>query len=147
LRGYLINQWDRRNFKLFYISMDEVMACYPGAVDRSKLEQILLLWSLELSSLAAADPEHFFLDNPIWYRPLIHVGPDRFFFPLPGLIESFGQQLLEKVIQTDAKLWDKYQSKIRPAYLEKSTANLFSLAVPSAKVLTGVRWVDPKSGQ
>jgi len=147
LRSYITQQWDRGNFRLFYISMDEMVSCYPGPVDRSKLEEIVLLWSLELGSLAVAEPEHFFLDNPIWSSPLMRIRADRFFLPVPGLIQSFGEHLLERVIQTDAKLWDKYQSKIRPAYLERSTANLFSLAVPSAKLLRGVRWTEPKSGQ
>ena len=147
LRRYLINQWDRRNFKLFYISLNELVSCYPSSIERTKLEQIVRSWSLDFGSLALADPEHFFLDNPVWSKPIIYVGADRFFFPIPGLVQSFGQELIENVIRTDPQLWDRYQSKIRPKYLEKFTADLFSSAVPSAKVLTGVHWIDPKSSQ
>jgi hypothetical protein len=147
LRGYLNNLWDRQNFRLFYLSLEDFVSAYPEPADNSVIEQAILFWSLEFGSLASTNPEHFFLDNPVWAKPIIHVGPNRFFFPLPGLVQSFGQHLIEAIIRTDSAIWERYQSKVRSAYLEKATANLFRAAVPSAKVLEGVHWTKPTSDQ
>ena len=77
LRGYITQQWDRGNFRLFYISMDEMVSCYPGPVGRRKLEEIVLLWSLELGSLAVAEPEHLHIE-PLQIAPLINAARQPF---------------------------------------------------------------------
>lgn len=147
IRGYLTTLWDKTNFKLFCLSLDDWIACYPAEVKGAVIEWVLTQWSLSLGSLQADNPEYFFLDNPVWAKPIINFGPGRFLLAIPGLVQSFGQRLLEAVIQTEAELWEKYRSKVRPKYLAAFVARLLSSALPSGKVLVGVVWVHPISGK
>jgi hypothetical protein len=147
LRGYLITLWDHGNFKLFKLSLNDLISAYPDPVEASVIEQLVTLWSIQIGDLAGEDAEHFFLDNPVWSRPIIHFGPDHFLLPIPGLVHSFGRQLLERVLQTEPELWEKYLSKVRPKYLEQFVRKLFLGAVPAAQVIAGVRWVDPETSR
>jgi len=144
---YLTTLWDTANFKLFWLSIEDWIACYPEQIERTHIEWVLSLWSLSLGSLEAENPEDFFLENPVWAKPIINIGAGQFLLAIPGLVQSFGQQLLEAVIKTESQLWEKYQSKVRPKYLEAFVARLLTRALPSAKVLGGVVWLDPVSGK
>jgi hypothetical protein len=144
LRGYLITMWDHRNYSLFWLSVDDLVAAYPEPIERSVIEQLMTLWTIGLGELAEDDAEHFFLDNPVWSRPFIRFGPDHLLLPIPALVQSFGRQLIERVLQTEDQLWEKYLSRVRPKYLEQFVRKLFARAVPDAEVFAGVRWADPE---
>ncbi len=147
LRGYLVNLWDTRNFKLFKLSLGDLLSTYPGQVDASHLKWALSLWTIPLGGLTGTDPEHFLLNNPVWSKPIIQFGPNHFLLAIPGLVQSFGLQCLESLIQTEVDLWEKYHSRIRPKFLESFVARLFRSALPSATVLAGIHWKEPTSGQ
>jgi hypothetical protein len=147
LRSYLTTVWDHRNYSFFCLSLDDFVAAYPEPIERSVIEKLMTLWTIALGELAGNDAEHFFLDNPVWSRPFIRFGPDHFLLPLPALVQSFGRQLIERVLQTEGQLWEKYLSKTRPKYLEQFAQRLFSRAVPAAQVFAGVRWVDPENAR
>jgi hypothetical protein len=147
LRHYLTTLWDDGNFKLFKFSLNDLISAYPDQVEPSIIKQLVTQWSVPIGGLADQDVEHFFLDNPVWSRPIIQFGPDHFLLPIPGLVQSFGRQLLERVLQTEPELWDKYLSKVRPKYLEHFVRKLFVAAVPVARVIAGVRWVDPENSR
>src|SRR5262249_4858116 len=86
--------------------------------------------------------DFLFLDNPVWVRPLIQVGPREFFWPMPELFHSFGIEMLESLIQSDEKLLKRYQDRIRPNYLEDEVAHLCKHAFPGSDVYRGLLWQD-----
>jgi hypothetical protein len=83
LRGYLLDLWDRTNFRLFTLSLDDWVSAYPNPAGVPEVEWALSMWSLKLGELGSADAEHFFLDNPVWARPIIRL--DRTIFSSPFL--------------------------------------------------------------
>ena len=142
LRGYLINVWDRANYRFFVLSPEELIAAFPDEVNASVIQRLVRAWEIPLGDLADHDPEHLFLDNPVWSRPMIRFGPKHLLLPLPGLIQSFGLRLIETLIKLEPDLWDKYLSKVRPKHLENRVEKLLSAALPNAQIIAGARWRD-----
>jgi hypothetical protein len=110
-------------------------------------EPVLVLldrMSLRFGDLADANPEHFYLNNPIWRRPFIALADDRLFLPLPGLIYSFPFYIIEHLIASDMHLKKAY-TKARSDFLEDSVERLVKSALPSANVYRGVAWAPTGS--
>ncbi len=100
---------------------------------------LLELLAFRFGDLATANPEHFYLDNPIWRRPFIAIGDDRLFLPLPTLIYSFPFYILEYLIASDMRLKKAY-TKSRAEFLEDKVERLVREALPNADVYQGVAW-------
>lgn len=94
--------------------------------------------SLRFGDLAQNNPEHFYLNNPIWRRPLIDIG-DSFFFPIPTLIYGFPFQIFEHLIANDRPTQKAY-FKARDEFLEEGVERLIKTAMPSARVYRNVEW-------
>jgi hypothetical protein len=129
---------------IYTFTLDDFATAYPNPIDRVALRSVLGLWSLSFGALADRDPEHFFLDNPIWTRPLIELADDRFFCPIPDLIQSFGLRMMEALIRDYPALWEAYGHQ-RGRFLEDETARLFAVAFPSASMFRGSTWRDPEN--
>lgn len=147
LRHYLYTQCDTTNFKLFWLSTEDWLSAYPEKADAAKIEEMIEFLSIPLGGLSSEHVDHFFLANPIWSKPIIKFGPKHWLLPIPAMFQSFGLRLLEAVIQLESDLWEKYQSKIRPRFLENLTAALLQKANPLAKVYRGVKWNSTTDGK
>jgi hypothetical protein len=145
LRSYLTTLWDKGNFKMFIVNPDDWCSVYPESMIPSCVDWVLSQWSVKLGELESSNPDHFFLDNPVWSKPLIQFGPRHYLFALPTLVQSFGRQLLEALIRTEGDLWQKYQSEIKPKFLERFVTKLFDAAAPTAKIFANVDWKPPNS--
>lgn len=130
----------------FTFSFDDIVNLYPGEVSRVALQRVVEGWTLSFGDLADADPEHFFMGNPVWTRPLIKTGDDDYFIPIVGLFLSFCLELMEALIADDADLQERYELR-RAKYLEDEVARLFVKAFPPAKIYRGSLWTDPASGK
>jgi hypothetical protein len=131
---------------LYTLSLDDIVACYPGTVDRQALLLVAAGWSLTFGDLKGCEPAHFFLDNPVWTRPLIRLDADTFFCPLVGLLHSFGLGMIEEFLSSHPKLVERYETR-RSRYLESEVEALFRRHFPSATVFAGSKWWNPVSGR
>lgn len=122
------------------LSADELRRDYgDGAV--KFFEQI----SIRPGELAAARPEHFFLNNPIWQRPFVRLDDATFYLPLPSLFYSFPFRIFEGFLTGKPKLEEAY-SAARSEYLEETIERYVATGMPSAKTYRKVMWRDDVSG-
>lgn len=87
--------------------------------------------------LRSKEPDHLFLDNPVWKRPAIKDGAEFLLF-LPQTIVGFLPDLLRE-LAGEAGL-EKRLERRRGRYLEDEMARHISVALPTARVLPGVKW-------
>jgi hypothetical protein len=146
VRQLLISLSESRLPAVFSFTTSDFISAYPSAVEQDNLRRVLTAWSISFGELAGADTEHFFLNNPIWSRPLVTLGPDQFFVPVVGTFTSFLLRMMERVIEGDAHLRGKYEKR-RADFLEDDAARLFREAFPTASIFRGSLWHDPEAGK
>jgi len=145
-RFFLISHSDTRLPSIFTFTFDDFLSAYPGHVDPDQLRQILDNWSLPFGALADANPEHFFLGNPIWQKPLVRCENNTYFWPILGIFQSFALPMMERIVSLIPDLQDRYE-KCRGRFLEEQVEWLFKQVFPMAHVYAGSKWDDPMSGE
>ncbi|MFW7270068.1 hypothetical protein ACMAUO_19300 [Gluconacetobacter sp. Hr-1-5] len=101
------------------------------------VESVFAAIGLVPGVLRAKEPEHLFLDNPVWKRPAIKDGAEFLLF-IPQTIVGFLPDLLRE-LAAEMGL-EKRLERRRGRYLENETARLISVALPTARMLPGVKW-------
>ncbi len=102
--------------------------------------------SLKPGDLSEIDPEHIYLNNPIWQRPYIAKDDGSLFVALPQLIFSFPFAIAEYLMSGYPLLESAY-AVARSTYLEKAVVKIIETAMPSAKVYQCTKWIDPDTGK
>jgi hypothetical protein len=95
--------------------------------------------------LTDKNPEHFFMNNPVWRRPFVALDKGTLFLPLPSLFYGFPFLILEQFISGNGVLESAY-SEARSAFLEETVERRVASAMPSARTFRGVMWRDNVSG-
>jgi hypothetical protein len=147
LRAEFMNWMDTRNFRLFFFDREMFAGLLPPGMPKTAAKGILDKVSIEFGELASCDPERLILENPVWTRPIIHLGNGRYFFPFVSLVQSFGLEMMERFIDPKhsprhADLWARYSNKVRGDYLEIRTFELLQKALPDAQIYRGLKWKD-----
>ena len=142
----LISHSDLRLSDIFTLTLDDFVNAYPVTIEAESVRAILTLWSLTFGDLAEQTSEHFFMNNPIWERPLIDLGEDRFFWPIPSIFLSFCTELMVQVIEPFPDLIARHETW-RGKYLENEVERLFGSAMPAAKIYRGNQWQDVTTGK
>jgi len=107
-------------------------------VSEQQLREVLPRLSLAFGDLAHENPEHFFLDNPVWNKPLIQLQNGCFFCILPIVFTNFGFRIIEQLLEdSEAKI---ACTKKRAAFLENEIASLFMAAFPRAEYVRSLVW-------
>lgn len=127
---------------VFSFTVAEFIAAYPGEVEADALKRVLRGWAISFDDLRDSRTEHLFLNNPVWSRPLVALGEDRYFVPVVGMFTSFLLEMVERVIEGNAHLQAKYEKR-RATFLEDEVARLFREAFPTARLCRGSMWHDP----
>jgi hypothetical protein len=143
-RLFLMSHSDLRLPDVYSLAFEDFIDAYPDKVDKTALSGIIESWSYAFGDLAGENPEHFFMGNPIWRRPLIKLDDDIYLMPVPGLFLSFCLELMEDLIDRVPKLNAMYLSR-RGKFLEEDIARLFVSTFPSAEVYRGSLWQDTGS--
>jgi hypothetical protein len=144
---FLLSYSDRLIPEIYSLSLADFLSKYPSTIEDALLKNVLVNWSFNLGELVGSEPEHLFLANPIWHRPLIHTDETNYFLPLPGLFLGFPIELIESVIRTSVPdLMLRYERR-RAQFLEEEIERLFTEAFPTAKSYRGSLWHDPKTGK
>jgi hypothetical protein len=111
-----------------------------------KIVEAIYRLSVRLGELKSTDPDHLYLDNPIWRRPYVRLANDDLFIPLPQLIFSFPFAIVEGLMAGHKALKKAYEDA-RASYLEATIVDLIKMGIPSAAVYRSVLWDDPKEGK
>lgn len=101
--------------------------------------------SLRPGDLATANPEHLFMNNPVWRRPFVTLDRDTLFLPLPNLFYGFPFQIFEQFLAGHPALEQAY-SAARAEFLEDIVETHVASGMPSAKTYKKVMWRDDASG-
>lgn len=144
--GALICHTDMLLGDIYTFTLDDFVSAYPAPIARENLRTILVRWSHPFGSLTDFDPEHIFLANPIWARPLLQLSDEVFAWPIPGLFFHSCFGLMESVINGDSELVSRYE-KCRSMFLEDEIEGLVRNAFATALVFRGCVWHDKETGK
>lgn len=142
VQAMLVSHSDLRLPDIYTFTLAEFADAYPVAIESDTLRPVLHTWALSFGDLADRNPEHFFMTNPVWHRPIIRLHDDLFFSPILGLFLSFCLELMESAVQSNTELYANYEER-RGRFLEDEVERLFKSAFPSAKICRGSQWHDP----
>src|SRR5262249_39064186 len=126
---------------IYTLARAELEAEFPAPI-----VEVLYRLAIAPGSLSDIDPDHIYLNNPIWRRPYILRAEGSLFVALPQLIDAFPFVIMEALMEGHSNLEAAYESA-RASYLEEAVTALVSTAMPSATVYCGVFWDDPDTGQ
>ncbi|PZU97082.1 MAG: hypothetical protein DCE90_08065 [Pseudanabaena sp.] len=141
LRAIIFNHSDLRVKTIYTVTLDTFVDSYPKNVNRDLLKNVLNIWALSFGDLSTLNPEHLFLGNPIWQKPLINLEDENYFCPVITLFLNYLTDLMEAVIKPYPELYKKYEER-RGKFLEEEIYQLFSKAFPSARIYRGSEWFD-----
>ncbi len=112
------------NFKESGLSVDTV-------------RKIVKKFSYSLGDLESEKTNHFYLSNPIWFKPLIKVSNNKFFCMLPQVFFSFIIPTVENLVEpiVGQGLFDK-----RADYLEEKVKEIICSRFPKANTVSGCKW-------
>lgn len=111
------------------------------SLDTAVVEKILSRLSLSFGSLSDSDPESLILDNPVWGRPLIQLGEQKYFCAIPQTLMSFVLRIIDDLISPFADLKEKLQKR-RSAYLELQSERSMQAAFPGCQISRGYKWME-----
>jgi hypothetical protein len=97
--------------------------------------------SIKFGDLAANDPEYFFLDNPVWKKPLIELSTGEFFCATPQVFFSFIFPIFDDLIGNDPQDTAKYSMQ-RSEFLENEIERIFKSSFPECRTERGYKWKD-----
>ncbi|AFZ10288.1 NERD domain protein [Oscillatoria nigro-viridis PCC 7112] len=146
LRAMIFSQSDLRLKHIYTLTLDTFVDAYPKAVNPEALKDVLNAWSLSFGDLSDWNPEHLFLGNPVWHKPLIKLEVGTYFCPIITLFLNYFIDIMEAIIKPHADIYKKYEER-RGNFLEQEIYQLFQKAFPSAKVYQGSEWFDPTTKQ
>lgn len=127
---------DLRLIEKFSFSISEIAD--KTALSRDKLRQALPRLGYKFGDLKNENTEYFFLANPVWTKPLIHISDDSYFCAVPQMFFSFVLQTLSGFLKT-ADAQNAYAQR-RAQFLEEEVASLFKKAFPGSASARNVRW-------
>ena len=121
----------------------EIMSFTPGEVARQSglsvevTKRVLDALSLPAGGLSGNNPEHLFMENPIWRSPAIEMG-GVYFCPMPQSVFSHIHEVMRSLADK-AGLMEAIENQ-RAGYLEAKVKALLSAALPTAQLRHGVKW-------
>jgi hypothetical protein len=129
---------------VFAFEEADFVRAYPKGGDL--IQRVLSGFAMELGELRNANREHFFLNNPVWLRPIIRVAPNILFWPIPTLFHSFCFEMMESIVCKRPVLKGKYLKR-RGEFLERYTAELFRKKYSDAKIFQGSQWKNEATNE
>jgi hypothetical protein len=141
------------HFRWAAFQLSELCHAWPYRLDIGELRSVygeaavefFKMISIRPGELASANPEYFFMNNPVWRRPFVALDEDTLFLPLPNLFYGFPFQILEQFIEGRPSLERAY-SDARAEFLEGTIERHVATGMPSAKTYRKVMWRDETSG-
>lgn len=111
------------------------LAAAAGA-DEGVVAQALERFSLGFGDLAGTRMASVHMENPVWCKPLLRLGPGRFANFLPQLFFHSAFPIFEQVLAGASKA----HARRRAVFLEAEVASVFAKAFGDHMVHAGVKW-------
>lgn len=108
-------------------------------IDAPSIASALNRLSLSFGDLIESNPEHFFLTNPVWTKPVIKLAGGRYFCAMPQVFFSFAFPILAELLDGDDSATKQYEER-RAEFLESDIRELFGKAFPDCEIGTGYKW-------
>lgn len=146
-RGITLDQMKSMLLSHADLSLDDIYTFDVGVlasetgIDASSIESALDLLSLGFGDLTESNPEHFFLTNPVWTKPVIRLAGGKYFCAMPQAFFSFVFPILAELLDGDDSAAKQYE-KQRAEFLESDIRELFGKAFPDCEIGTGYKWRD-----
>ncbi len=105
-------------------------------INKEQVLNIIKDFSFSIGELKNNNEDYFFLDNPIWLRPVIKVNSE-FFCPMPQLFFSFILRIMDSVIENISK--ESLKNR-RAKFLEKKIKEIVKRRFPAALTISGLKW-------
>lgn len=127
------------------LSLDDILTFDAGVlasetgIDASSIASALERLSLGFGDLEKCNPEHFFLTNPVWTKPVIKLDDGRYFCAMPQAFFSFAFQVFAELLKGDDSAIRLYEKR-RADFLESDIRDLFCKAFPDCEFSTGYKW-------
>ncbi|WP_141679528.1 hypothetical protein [Ensifer adhaerens] len=145
---------DLQSLRYVAFQMSELAYPWIFTFSRQSLEEAFSpsianeLFSLahDKGELAGGNPDHVYLNNPIWAKPYVRLPSDELFVPLPQLAYSFPFAIIERLIGERDGLKKAYENA-RAECLEIQIEHNVRTMLPSAEVYRAVQWDDPETGK
>lgn len=134
-----LSHYDLRLPEIFTFSANSLAE--QKGVDPNALLRALSELSLSFGELEHADPEYFFLGNPVWTKPLIKVEDDIFFCSMPQLFFSFIFKTLNSLIENNREAKISCADR-RAKYLEDEIFSLMKTNFKDGDYIKNLKWND-----
>ena len=130
----LLSHYDLRMPDNYLIDSDEISSQLN--IEEGIVDNVLSYFSYEFGDLNDKEKEYFFLENPVWKKPVIssHRG---YYCVLPQLFFSFVLNILDEIVEEIDK---EALHKRRSDYLENKIEEVVNRRFPESHVVTGVKW-------
>lgn len=134
LFSILLSHFDLRLIDNYFFKSEDITIL--AKIEKNKIDKILEYFSFSFGDLHNKNREYFFLDNPIWKKPIIssRIG---YFCPIPQLFFSFILSTLDDIVEKDSK---NVLSKRRSDYLELKIEEIVKRRFPESQTISGVKW-------
>ena len=133
--AFILSRYDLRMAECFTFKAHDI----SDALGISGEQALVILdeFSHPIGGLRSHKTEHFFLDNPIWDKPLIKLSSGEYFCSIPQMFFSFILLSLNEFVEKSVnnKLKDR-----RARYLEGKIEEIIKKRFPSAHTVSGVKW-------
>lgn len=108
-------------------------------LDDAVIDNLFETFSYEFGGLKEENPDHMFLANPIWKKPLIRISDSEIFCSIPQVFFSFAHTILDDLFRTKDKN-NITLSDHRSKYLESKIEQIVKSRFPEAITLAGLKW-------
>lgn len=127
------------------VSAADVSSYAEGGLSEAAAATLLRAWSMSFGDLKGKNPEHFFLDNPVWRRPFIHLERGTYLIVNPVAHHAFPWLMTESLTGPVPSLAKRYPDA-RSDFLEEKMSAILQRAFPSGQHLRNAKWKHPTSG-
>lgn len=137
----VLSHYDLRLPEIYTFSVESL--AQEKDLDPKGLSNALSKISLSFGDLENANPEHFFLGNPIWMKPLIKVDEANFFCSIPQLFFSFVFRIFNALIDQNKKAQHLCFER-RAKFLEDEIFTLMNSSFRNGEYARNFKWCDEK---
>lgn len=130
----LLSHFDLRISEYYSIDSEELGKKLD--ISRDVVDRIVNYFSFEFGDLIDQKREFFFLENPIWKKPVVSSKGKAYCF-LPQLFFSFILSTLDEIIERIDK---KALHQRRAYYLESKIEEILKTRFPESQVVAGLKW-------
>lgn len=130
----LVSHFDLRMSDHFFI--DSHYLSKQLNLDKCIIDNVLSYFSYGFGDLRNEKKEYFFLENPVWKKPIIS-SDSGYYCVLPQLFFSFILNTLDEIIEGIDK---KSLHERRANYLESKIEEIVKTRFPESQLVSGLKW-------